>query len=201
MHWIFLLTPLVGAVIGWLMNGLLIRLLFHPRYPKKILGFTMQGILPKLQPSMAEKVGHLAGKELFSFDKIEEKITNPATLEKVMPVIETHIDEFLRVKLAKEMPMISMFIGDKTIESMKKIFMKELGALFPQVMKNYAANLRNDIDIEKMVREKIASFPQEQLESVLTKELSAQFRMIKIIGATAGFLIGLIQVLLTFVLF
>jgi uncharacterized membrane protein YheB (UPF0754 family) len=200
MHSLYLLIPFISALIGWIINSILVRFLFHPVLPKKFAGLTIQGVLPKMQPVIAEKIGKLAGAELFSFNAIEQKISNPETLEKVMPVIETHIDEFLRVKLAKEMPMISMFIGDKTIDSMKKIFMKELGSLFPQVMKNYAANLKNDIDIEKMIREKIAALPPAQIEGILYKSMAKQFRMIKIIGAFTGFAIGLIQLLLTFVL-
>jgi hypothetical protein len=48
---------------------------------------------------------------------------------------------FLRIKLKDEMPMLSMFIGDKTITSLKKFFMQEIEILFPQVMKQFAANL------------------------------------------------------------
>ena len=201
MHWLFIFIPVVSAFIGWMINGILIRFLFYPKQPAKFAGLTLQGLLPKFQPFIAEKMGKFAGTELLSSNIIAEKITNPANLEKIMPAIETHIDEFLRVKLGKEMPVISMFIGDKTIDTMKRIFMNELSTLFPQVMKNYAANLKNDIDIEKIVREKIAAFPQDQLEKILYRKMAKEFRMIKMIGAATGFLIGLIQVLLTFALF
>ena len=67
-----------------------------------------------LKKSIAEETGRFAGSQLLSFDEIERRITDPKSLDKIMPVIEEHIDQFLRVKLGKEMPMISAFIGDKT---------------------------------------------------------------------------------------
>ena len=138
-----------------------------------------------------------AGSELFSFEILEEKISDPRNLEKLMPVVEEHIDTFLRVKLVKEMPMVGMFVGDKTMSTLKTVFMKELGILFPQLMKNYAGNLKEEIDIGKIVREKIALLPLEKLESIIHKGMSRELKFFKLIGAATGLGIGLLQVLLT----
>ncbi len=93
--------------------------------------------------------------------------------------------------------MISMFIGDKTIGQLKTVFMKELEELFPVIMKNYVANLRHDLDLERIVVEKIASFSADRLENMLNEFLTKEFRFVEIIGAALGFLIGLLQILFT----
>ncbi|MBS1654179.1 MAG: DUF445 family protein [Bacteroidetes bacterium] len=197
MNWWLLLLPVISAFIGWVTNWVAIKMLFHPREPKRILGFTLQGIFPKRQKVFAEKLGKLVGEELLSFNDIEQKITSPENLKKVMPMIEGHIDDFLRKKLSEQMPVISMFIGDKTINSLKQLFMQELDILFPQVMKNYTTNLKADLDLEKIVVEKVAAFSSDKLESILYQIMAKEFRFVEIIGAVLGFLIGLIQVLIT----
>lgn len=200
MNYLLFVLPFISAFIGWIILRGCIRLLFHPVLPKKILGFTIQGIIPSRQKSIAEQAGSFAGSQLVSFDDIERRIADPKSLEKIMPVIEEHIDQFLRVKLGKEMPMISAFIGDKTINSLKKIFMQELGTLFPQVMKNYAANLKNEIDLEKKITEKISSISSEQIETVLRQNLSKELKYLEWAGLLTGFIIGVIQLLLTLVI-
>jgi uncharacterized membrane protein YheB (UPF0754 family) len=197
MNWWLLLLPVISAFIGWVTNWVAIKMLFHPREPKKILGFTLQGIFPKRQKVFAEKLGKLVSGELLSFSDIEQKITSPENLKKVMPMIEGHIDDFLRKKLSEQMPVISMFIGDKTINSLKQLFMQELDTLFPQVMKNYTTNLKTDLDLEKIVVEKVTAFSSDKLESILYQIMAKEFRFVEIIGAVLGFLIGLIQVLIT----
>lgn len=197
MNWWLFLVPFISALIGWLINGLLVKMLFRPYQPQKILGITIQGVLPKQQQSLAEKIGKWAG-HLFSFDNIEQKVADPKNLDKIMPVIEEHVDEFLRVKLAKEMPMISMFIGDKTIATMKKIFMQELGTLFPEIMKNYAANLKAEFDLEKIITEKIDRLPMHVIEDVTKTQMNTTIRNFKIAGAVTGFVIGLLQIVLVF---
>ena len=197
LSWWLYTIPLISAFIHWLTIWMALKLLFHPRHPKKFLGFTLHGVFPKRQQQIAESLGRIVGQELLSFGDIEEAITRPEAVERILPMAEEHVDNFLRVKLKESMPMIAMFIGDKTIAQLKTVFMTELRELFPVIMKNYVANLRNDLDLERIVVEKIAGFSADRLESLLNEFLTKEFRFVEIIGAVLGFLIGVLQILLT----
>ena len=197
MNYWLILIPIISAFIGWFTNWIAIKMLFHPRQPKKYFGVTLHGIFPKRQKVFAEKLGKLVSDELLSFDDIQLQITNPENLKKLSPMLEGHIENFLRVKLSEEMPFISLFIGNKTINSLKKMFMEELETLFPKVMKSYSGHLQADLDLEKIVTEKVAAFSTEKLESILYQIMSKEFRFVEIIGGVLGFIIGLVQVLIT----
>jgi uncharacterized membrane protein YheB (UPF0754 family) len=199
MNYWLLLIPFISAFIGWITNWIAIKMLFHPRTPKKILGITFQGIFPKRQKQFAEKLGRLVSKEFLSYDDIEKKISDPGNLKKVMPVIEDHVDNFLRNKLSEQMPILSMFIGDKTINTLKVVFMQELENLFPEVMKRFAANLKNELDLEQIVITKVASFSSDKLEEILYQIMAKEFRFIEILGAVIGFLIGIMQIVITLI--
>ncbi len=195
--WLLIFIPIISAFIGWFTNWIAIKMLFHPREPKKILGVVFHGIFPKRQKVFAQKLGKMVGEELLSFNDIEQKITSPDNLQKIMPVVEKHIDNFLRTKLSHTMPVIAMFIGEKTIVQLKEVLMAELQVLFPTLMHNYMAQLKNDLDLEKIVIEKVSSFSSEKLESILQQIMSREFFFVEIIGGVLGFLIGLFQVMLT----
>jgi uncharacterized membrane protein YheB (UPF0754 family) len=196
-YW-FLLFPFVSAFIGWITNWVAIKMLFHPREPKRILGITFQGIFPKRQQKFAQKLGKIVSEEFLSFGDIEKKISNPENLKQIMPMIENHVDDFLRYRMKDEMPVISMFIGDKTISNLKAMFMKEIESLLPMVMKQYAANLKTELDLEQIVIAKVAAFSSDKLEEVLYQIMSKEFRFVEIIGAVIGFLIGSLQVVFTY---
>ena len=195
-YWLFII-PVISAFIGWVTNWIAIKMLFHPRVPKRILGITFHGIFPKRQKQFAEKLGKLVSDEFLSFSDIEQKISDPQNLKKIMPMIETHIDDFLRNRLSDEMPVISMFIGDKTINKLKIAFMNEIETLFPQVMKQFAGNLKTELDLEHIVIKKVAAFSSDKLEEILYQIMSKEFRFVEIIGAVIGFIIGVVQVVLT----
>jgi uncharacterized membrane protein YheB (UPF0754 family) len=199
MIWIYILIPLISAFIGWMTNWVAIKMLFHPVKPVKFLGMTFQGIFPKRQQQFAEKLGRLVSNELLSFTDIEQKITSPENLKKILPHVEQHIDQFLREKISDVFPVISMFIGDKTINQLKTVFMQELENIFPVLMKNYMNNLKEELDLERIVVEKVAGFSSEKLESILYQIMSKEFRFVEIIGGVLGLTIGLIQVLITIV--
>ena len=172
-------------------------MLFHPKEPKRILGLTFHGIFPKRQKIFAEKLGKMISVEFLSYEDIEEKIANPKNLEKLMPMIGAHVDNFLKNKLSDEMPFLSLFIGDKTIKSLKKTFMQELEILFPQIMKSYAGHLQEELDLEKIVTEKVSAFSSDKLEDILYQIMSKEFRFVEMLGGIIGFIIGVVQVLIT----
>ncbi len=199
MIWTFILLPVISAFIGWFTNWIAIKMLFHPREPKKILGITFQGIFPKRQKQFAIKLGKLVSSELLSFAEIERKISDPRNVDKILPVLEAHIDTFLKERLTAEIPMIGMLIGEKTIGQVKGVFIKELQSLFPILMQQYMNTLENELDLEVIVTEKVTNFSSNKLEDILNQIMSTEFRFVEIIGAVLGFIIGLVQVLLTLI--
>lgn len=198
MNWTgIIISILLSTFTGWVTTWIAIKMLFHPRRPIKILGFSIQGIFPKNQRLIAQKLGQVVGKELLSFDEIEQKVTNPENLQKLRPDIEHHIDNFLRYKLKEVFPMIFMLIGEKTILQLKDAFLVELESLFPILMKGYMAKLEKDLDLEKIVTEKVASFSSEKLEDILNQITKKEFKFLEFVGGFFGFIIGLIEVAVT----
>lgn len=58
-------------------------------------------------------------------------------------------------------------------------------------------NLQEDLDLEKIVTQKVSGFSSDKLEQILNDIMAKEFRFVEIIGGVLGFLIGLLQVLLT----
>jgi uncharacterized membrane protein YheB (UPF0754 family) len=197
MNFWLILIPFISAFIGWFTNWIAIKMLFHPKEPKKILGITFHGIFPKRQRQFAEKLGILVSTELISFKEIEEKIVNPENIKKLMPLVEIRIDEFLHSKLGEAFPMISMFIGENTINKLKDVFITELETIFPELIGSYMKNLESQLDLNKIVTEKVYGFSSDKMETILNQIMSKEFRFVEVIGGVLGFIIGIFQVILT----
>ena len=194
----FWLQPFIPAFTGWFTTWIAIYMLFHPRNPVRFLGITIQGIFPKRQRQVAEKLGVMVASELIHFDEIAIQLKNPEMLKGLNPVIEKHLDNFLHVKLKEKMPVISMFVGDGTLQKIKDGMMEEIELLLPEIISKYTDSLSQRIDIEKMVTEKVSNFSSDKLEQILQSVMKKEFRFIEIIGGVLGFVIGLIQMALSF---
>lgn len=193
------LLPVISAFIGWFTNWIAIKMLFHPRNPVKILGFTVQGIFPKRQRQFAIKLGQMVAGELLHFDQITEKLKDPAQLETLKPSIEKHIDDFLHVRLKERIPMLAMFAGESTLSKIKTGLQEEIDLLLPEVIGQYTDSISRQIDIEQMVTEKVTAFSSDKLEQILVQIMNKELRFVEILGGVLGFLIGIVQVLLAMI--
>lgn len=196
-----MLPLILSSFTGWFVIWLTVKILFRPLKPIAIAGFNIQGILPANQQLIAEKIGTLVSTQLFSFDALQQKVTDPDNFNKLKPEIETHIDSFLRVRLKETFPMLSMLMGDKTINQLKTAFLTELETLFPVLMKSYITNLEKEFDIEKEVSEKIARFPIAKIEAVIYKSANKQLLKIQLMGAAIGFITGMVHIFINMQLF
>jgi uncharacterized membrane protein YheB (UPF0754 family) len=194
MNWWLLILPVTGALLGWCFVYCWLLLVFHPTHEKKIAGLPIQGMLPKNKIKISEKIAALAASFLPA-QEIAEKITHPDNVKKIMPQAEEQIDHFLRVKLVKSMPVVGMFVGDKTINNLKSLFIAELEELFPVIMKNYIDRLEEDIDIEKIVASRLLIRAPELIEKAFVASRRERQKVARI-GALLGFAIGLIQLLI-----
>jgi uncharacterized membrane protein YheB (UPF0754 family) len=189
--------PLFSAFFHWLTIRLALKLLFHPKQPVNILGYKLQGVFPKRQKQFANSLGQLVSQELLSFDDIAGKVTKPENMAAVLPLIEEKMEEFLRHKLSEAFPVISMFIGDKTINTVKSAFMKEIETLFPEMMQSYMTKLQSELDLEKIVVDKVNGFSSDKLEEILQRIMNKEFRFVEIIGGVLGLIIGIVQVIIS----
>jgi uncharacterized membrane protein YheB (UPF0754 family) len=202
MSWMqYMLPLLLSCFTGWFVIWITPKLLFRPYNPISIAGFKIQGIIPANQQHVAEKIGLLVSEQLFSFAALQDKVTDPENFNKLKPEIESHIDSFLRVRLKDTFPMLSMLIGDKTINQLKTAFLLELESLFPVIMTNYLTQLEKDIDIKKQVTEKIAGFSISKMEGLVYRSANKQLIKLQLFGAVIGLLMGLIHIFINMQLY
>lgn len=194
----FYLQPFVAAFTGWFTTWIAIYMLFHPREPKRFFGITIQGIFPKRQKQFAAKLGAVVANELLHFNDIAALIKDPDQLADLKPGIEAHVDTFLHVKLKEKLPVISMFVGEGMLNKIKEGLMEEIDLLLPEIISKYTNNLTQKVDIEKMVTERVSNFSSDKLEEILAAVMSKEFRFVELIGGVLGFVIGLIQMGLSF---
>ena len=186
------LLPFIGAITGWVTNWVAVKMLFHPKEPKNFGLFKVQGVFPKRQKLMAEKLGHIVAAELFSIDDVVEKMKSADNTE-VLSFVESKIDNFINVKLSGSMPMLAMFLNDDLKNKIKTTLMEEIAEVIPGVIDSYANKLKNEVDVEAIVYEKVLNFSSDKLEEILYSIMKKEFKFIELLGGVLGFLIGIIQ--------
>jgi uncharacterized membrane protein YheB (UPF0754 family) len=192
-HWILFLLPFIAALIGWMTNYIAVKMLFHPKEPKKFIGITFQGVFPKRQHALAEKLGQLVADELFSISDVSTKIKEFATSDEAMNEVGKRIEMTIRNKLVQAFPMLAMFLSDEMVEKVTGLFKNELKDFLSATSQGMGEKLEENLNVQEMVKERVNAFSSEKLEELLNQLMKKEFKFIELVGAILGFFIGCIQ--------
>jgi uncharacterized membrane protein YheB (UPF0754 family) len=196
--WVWL-TPFVGAFIGWLTNYVAIKMLFRPREPWRFLGLSLQGVMPKRQRDIALKIGEVVEEELLKSEDILKAINTEELRAHLAVVIETRIDRFLREKLFRGEFLYEKVLSREVVQRVKRGLITELVNLFPIEVEATIGQLVEKVDIKKIVAMRVEQFEFERLERLVYRVATTELNWVVYLGGVLGFIIGLLQVLFTWI--
>jgi hypothetical protein len=163
------LLPLLVGCFGWLISWGFIKIIFFPHQSIRLAGRQWQSLFSK-------KAGQI------SIGQILPELTQGGSFQKLLPFIDAKLDEFFKERLVQKMPVISMFIGDKTITQLKEVFLEELAQIFPALLSQFTQSTASAflLNIETKWSKKIEQY------------LLKASQKIRIMAFCLGFIWGLI---------
>jgi uncharacterized membrane protein YheB (UPF0754 family) len=192
----YLASPLICAFIGWMTNYLAIRMLFHPRQPLNILGWTWQGLFPKRQSELAARLGQLVESELLSHQDIRRVIDDPDFQVRLRALVENTVHRFVQGKLTSLHPLLNTLLRGTVADRVRDMIVDEMERFLPDLVEQATTELESQIHIEHIVQEKIESFSPKRLETLLFSMLKKEFWFIEIVGGVLGLAVGSFQAIL-----
>ena len=102
--------------------------------------------------------------------------------------------------LSEKYPLVSRLIPDKVKTKIKEEVLNEVEEFAPELIKAQINYLEKELNIEAMITQKVNQLSSRKLEDVIWNILSTEFKFIEWVGAILGFMIGLVQVLLTYLI-
>lgn len=181
--------PFLTAFTAWLTAWVLLYMVLYPLTPKKLFGITLQGFIPRYQHQIAIKVAEGIVQEMATGTGL--RLTDPKTLHSLRPMIEHHLDSFLRVKLKEKMPVIAAFIGENTIVKLKEGMMEEIEMLLPEVIARYTSSLTTDPALSGKISGFIANYPPAALQQLIDPYLLQARKRVPMVFAFIGLLLGI----------
>lgn len=191
---VFLLIP---TIIAYFFCWLTIIFFYYPKNKIQIFGLSIQGIIPSKINGYVHNIIDTIFIELNQNSNFTQILSSSNNIKSLNPLVERKVDDFIRIKLAKELPMISAFIGESTITKLKKVFMNELEIILPELIESYFLHLKTNEKIKKLALKQLLSFVQsDNFEKKIKTIIQKKSYIFKIWGGCIGFIIGLILFIL-----
>ena len=183
---VYLLPPIIGAIIGAVTNDVAIRMLFRPyaaRYIGKIRVPFTPGLIPRERHHISESIADTFTAHVFSSNDVAELFLTDSVKEQ----LKTKVDELLG-QLGTLLKINDAMLGmAKTMAG--NYMITEIAKIADQMGDN-------SDDIKARIQQKIDDMDVATLEELVMGFSKKQFRHITWFGALLGFMIGVIQVLL-----
>lgn len=188
----FLITPLIGAVIGWITNVIAIRMIFRPRRAFRIplINYSFQGLLPKRRAEFARSIGKTVGEELLPVEDLVDRLRRSNLNVAICDAIYAYLEQRLEASLPGFLPSN---LRSAVSRFLRHAVGREAVSLVESLLERAEERLRNEADIGRMVEEKVLAFDFDRLEKLVISVAARELRHIEVLGAVLGFLIGLGQ--------
>lgn len=188
-----ILIPVVAALIGWGTNTIAVKMLFRPRRQVSILGFKLQGLVPRRQMDLANKIAQTVERDLISHKDVQAVIQSPETQAEIEKLIQQQISTFISEKLAF-LPLVSAFLQGETAQQINALLVKQFRDAIPDLLQGLVDKVEHKMDFQQIVRSKVEAFDLGRLEQIIYDISAKELKTIEYLGGVLGFIVGLAQV-------
>jgi uncharacterized membrane protein YheB (UPF0754 family) len=205
--WVLTLIPVISAAIGYLTNVVAIRMLFHPQKPINVLGFRIQGLIPRRKREMAGAIAGIIQEEFISGEDIEVVVKDAFRRRKVDEIIVQTLKERtegVREKVPLKLPfqgVVGRLLPSRVKSIPQWVIRRTVrSAIPPEVVIQKVATEAREFDLEDYIVQKINEYEEGRLENIIHHLAARELRLIEMYGGALGFLVGIIQITIFVVL-
>ncbi|HHY60430.1 MAG TPA: DUF445 family protein [Clostridia bacterium] len=186
------IAPVTGALIGWFTNYLAVKMLFRPHEPVTIplIGWTVQGVIPKRKKEIASSLGQVIAKELVSAEELAGQLSRAIQHEQLLELAAAQASAGVVKALPNLVPdPVKALIGNLVAN----LLQHQGPELVRQVSSQALTAMKENLDIAQLVEDKVNQMDWRQLEQLILRVSSRELKHIEVLGGVIGFLIGLVQ--------
>jgi len=188
--------PAAGFFVGYATNWVALKLIFHPKEPRKIGPFVLQGVFHKRQREVSREFAKLTAGRVLNADNITKTITTGPTVKKIFAIVEARVNEVIDKYL--QHPMAAMLVPEADREPLRAELLQRIREELPKeggLLHTFAGK---SVDIQTELHERMEQLPPDEFEGVLRPAFQQDEWKLILAGAALGFVAGVLQLVYVF---
>lgn len=188
----FVFLPAIGGLHGYLTNLLAIKLLFYPERPWRLspLPWSIQGLLPKRQESLAISVGEAVERELLSAEDLLADLMGDEVRLFLTEILTREISVRLEERLPRYIPTA---IRQAILGYLRETLISEATDFAESFLGEAGDFIKGRIKIGPVIAGKLRSLAVGDLEKLVHRVAGREIQGIVRLGLVLGIWIGLVQ--------
>lgn len=189
---LLLLPILLAGVHGALTNWIAVKLLLKPVKPIFILGIRIQGLLPRRQADLADRISEAISREFLKEEDILQFLRKVDPAQAMRQLILDKWEEKVG-ELLSGMPIIKMFVSEEKLNGIRDKIADMFASEADQYTDLLVKSLETKIDLRDTVRRNIMAFDVQRLNKIIEEIGYRELNEIVVVGGVLGVLFGLVQ--------
>jgi uncharacterized membrane protein YheB (UPF0754 family) len=187
--------PLFGGFTGWFTDWLALKMVFHPKHPRRYLGiFTWHGLFLKRRHEVAAEYGRLIAKEIITPNRILDAILRGPLSDRLFNMVQKVVQRTIDEQAGMALPFVVFAVGSSRYQEMKRVIAQKVVERLPDTLMHVEKYATDALDIENTLAKKMQELSPEEFEDLLRPVFRQDEWILITVGAVLGFLVGELQV-------
>jgi len=188
------LLPAFGAFVGLSSDWIALQMMFRPLYPKKFLGFTLQGKFIARQKEVARDYAALIAQELLTPANMIEELLRGPFADRVIDLLQAHIKTATDEQLGMAKPLVVFAMGSQRYGEIRALMVQRMLELIPATSRHVEQYALDALDINNTIVARMDLLTPEEFEGMLRPAFKEDETTLVLCGAVLGFCVGELQV-------
>ncbi|MGL5963880.1 MAG: DUF445 domain-containing protein [Fusobacteriaceae bacterium] len=189
----------IGSLIGWVTNYFAIKMLFRPYKEINVFFFKIQGVIPKRRHEIGVKIADTIKNQIISMEDILKSLDKEQLGLKLEEIVDGILKGRVKEEIIKKFPMAAMFLSDSIVEKIEEGIKELVLKNREEIIRGLFETLESNVNFEEIIVKNIDGFSLEELEKITFDLAKSEFRHIEIVGAVLGGIIGVLQLVISFI--
>ena len=185
--------PVISALIGWVTNYVAVKMIFRPRKPIRFLGLRIWGLVPRRQAELALSIGDTVDRDLISHRDVQQVLQSDDIQADIVRVLDGQIDKFIDSIIARN-PMFGIVLQGQIRQQVRELLLAQMKLTVPSLIDELMLKIEQRLDFKEVIRKKVETLDLSKLEEIIYRISSTELRTIELLGGVLGFIVGLGQV-------
>lgn len=184
----YIALPIIGGLIGWVTNYVAVQLLFRPVKKKKLLFFTLQGVIPKKKKILSKRLSKVVEDHFFTPEDLRDIMGSEEMRDNIIKSIKNYTNKIIKEKVPNMLQGPVLLALNNYLRNNKEKITEE-------VIKEVNTSFQEQ-SIAQKIEKKLHEISEKELNRIVRKAMRQELKHIEIMGGIIGFVIGGIQLIL-----
>lgn len=189
-HWWVL--PLGGAVIGWVVNWIGIKLIFEPVFPRRIGPFTFHGLFLRRQPEVSEVLAKVIADDVITMKNIGDELLHGPRSDRTRQLLETSLRPAVDSAVGFARTAVRVGMGARRYDRIRDAVATE-AVEFASAFGDAEFGRRQSGRIRAFVARQMRQLPSDEFNELLRSAIKQDEWLLFVHGGVLGIGAGLVH--------